>query len=144
MNTARRMAVEAGHEWICHLDDDDLWSTNRLEVMEKAITDLPEACFVYNYSVHVNGQTLPRERVSNLGYNTIMPREANCIHSSYIFNRRLLEKFQMKTYPEQWTKCGDIQTLEFLENHVKENGDKVLFVPTVLTFHPQEGEVMKS
>jgi hypothetical protein len=143
-NTSRQKAIDEGYMWICHLDDDDTWDNNRLEILNNTILGYPEACFLFNYSTHINNAVLPVERVTKLEYNNLIPRPANCIHSSYVFNSRMLSKFRFRSYPEMETTCGDIQFLNFLRMYLIQNpNEKVVFIPMLLTHHLLESEVVR-
>jgi hypothetical protein len=139
MNTARQMAVKDGVEWICHLDDDDVWNPRRLELLNLFVNEFPESSFFYNYSTFVNS-VLPKEKVSVVEYDNLFPEARNCIHSSYVFHRSLLENFKMKTYPEKTDECGDMQFLRYLKENRKDK--KVVFIPEMLTHHFTEGETL--
>jgi hypothetical protein len=143
-NNSRKRALELGYTWICHLDDDDLWESNRLEIIKDTINKFPEACFLFNYSTHIGNIILPVENVSHISYNNLIPRPSNCIHSSYVFNERVLRNFRFKSYPEMETTCGDIQFLNYLHHYLNTNPNEIIvFIPMLLTQHPIESEVVR-
>jgi len=140
MNVMREKIMNDGFEWICHLDDDDYWSSNRLDVLNQYINLFPKACFVYNYSTH-NGGWWPPFPVQQVNYNNLLPRPGYAVHASQVYNKRLLSKFKFKTWPEQEDVAGDWQFLQFMEKYLKDNPEEAcLFIPQLLTFHDQEGE----
>ena len=140
MNVMRQQILDDGFEWICHLDDDDYWTHDRLQVLYDTISKLPDACFIYNYSTH-GGRWWPPVQVNVCQYNNLMPQPGMAIHASQVYNARLLKQFKFKTWPDQVEVAGDWQFLEFLTKFLKENpSEKTLFIPQLLTYHDREGE----
>ena len=143
-NVMRQRIIDDGFEWICHLDDDDYWSPNRLQVLNENLKKFPDACFVYNYSTH-GGRWWPPIPVHSCAYNNLPPKPGMAIHASQVYHRRLLSQFKFKTWPEQVEVAGDWQFLQFLEKYLQDTpNEKTLFIPQLLTFHDQEGEARQS
>ena len=144
MNTMRQQALDDGFEWICHLDDDDFWHHERLSTINQMLNIFPEACFITNYSTW-NGTLLPALKQYNIHYNNLPIHGGCCIHSTFIMNKRFLKDNRMKNIYEykenEELEAGDWQTLENLKKYLINNpSEKILFIPSVLTFHPKEGE----
>ncbi len=140
MNTVRQKAVDDGYKWICHLDDDDYWHPSRLQIINDSLQKVSDPCFIYNYSTH-NGSMWPPVKVTEIRGNNLKPTPGYAIHSSFIFNKKLLNQFKMKTWPEDYKDSGDWQTLQFIDSFLKQNKDEYsLFIPQLLVYHPIEGE----
>jgi glycosyltransferase involved in cell wall biosynthesis len=144
MNTVRQKAIDDGYEWICHLDDDDFWNIYRLDILNESIKRFPDICFISNFSTW-NGTIYPQYNNNYIFYNNIKINPGCCIHSTFVINKRILNKFKFKTvtdYKEnEEIEAGDWQFLTYLKNYLDNNvNEKVLFIPILLTYHPQEGE----
>ena len=134
MNTMRQQA----------LDDGDFWHHERLSTINQMLNIFPEACFITNYSTW-NGTLLPALKQYNIHYNNLPIHGGCCIHSTFIMNKRFLKDNRMKNIYEykenEELEAGDWQTLENLKKYLINNpSEKILFIPSVLTFHPKEGE----
>jgi glycosyltransferase involved in cell wall biosynthesis len=65
---------------ICHLDHDDYWEPNHLEIINKVLEER-DAAFVYTCSTHVNNKILPRVTLDD-SISISLPKQSALIHSS--------------------------------------------------------------
>lgn len=148
MNAARQRAMEDGFEWICHIDDDDYWHKEKLKTVNNVIRQLPKCCFLYSYSTITDRITdiFPKTYIYHLSYNSL-GREVEGIHSTFVFHKKLLQQFKMKSFRENEhdvVEAGDKQTRDFIREFLKNNPDEnIVFIPSTLVHHPCEGECKK-
>jgi hypothetical protein len=78
-------AYREGYKYYLHLDDDDFWTSNKLEVLKNTLEQFPQAEFIFHASEYSN-RILPiehREDIS-LKYNNLRPRGGNIVHSTNV------------------------------------------------------------
>ncbi len=148
VNTATKQAEEEGFTYFLHLDDDDYWAPNRLEILKDTITKYPDAVFYFNYSTYCEAKyNLPREQVTDMYYNNLIPRPSNIIHSSYCWNHKMVPVY-VKTFEEGADntnfECGDIQKLTKIIDFIKNQYGYCVFIPQLLTFKELEQEMLKN
>jgi len=76
------------NEWVCFLDDDNLWYPNHLETLIKGHEEKPEATLI-GVDTEVRGY-------KNSGYRILKCQIAsqNCDLGSFIYKKKLFEKYQ--------------------------------------------------
>jgi glycosyltransferase involved in cell wall biosynthesis len=83
-NHAHSLALNAGFDYILHLDDDDFFHIKKIQLLNYACSlcdSLPS--FLFHYSDYIAGLVLPRFSTSNtLTKNNLIPQAEDCIHSS--------------------------------------------------------------
>lgn len=82
-----RKAKELDFQYYLHLDDDDIWSSNKMEIIKDTITKFPEADFIYHASNYLN-RVLPNECDEHIEmkYNNLIPRNSNIVHSTNVLS----------------------------------------------------------
>lgn len=73
-------SLSEGINYICHLDHDDFWQSNHLDLINKVIEER-EAAFVYTCSTYMNYGVLPRVEINGT-ISISLPSPTNLIHSS--------------------------------------------------------------
>jgi glycosyltransferase involved in cell wall biosynthesis len=77
-------SLSEGINHICHLDHDDYWESNHLEVISEVIKEKKPA-FVYTISTHMNKGILPKVNIDG-GVIESTPVACSLIHSSVCIN----------------------------------------------------------
>lgn len=134
-NTAIEKSIEEGFKYICHLDHDDYWENNHLEVIKKAF-EVTECSWLCTYATYREGGLPVID--CNEDYCQYYPKEGNVTHSSVCVN---FDKVPIKysKYDNQdpnVCKPADAIMWENVTNHCMENNLKCIFVNS-LTCHTE-------
>jgi glycosyltransferase involved in cell wall biosynthesis len=123
--------------YICHLDHDDYWETNHLEVINKVL-DEKDTAFVYTCSTYVNNGILPIVNIDG-GVEVSIPSPEKLIHSSVCIDfdkipLRYRDVFSetLQSHPadaDMWDRVG---------NYIKENKLNSVLIKKLTCFHPTE------
>ena len=132
-------AISQDITYICHLDHDDYWSPNHLELINKVI-ETTKSPFIYTCSRYINNRILPDVKLDN---NIIesYPSHATLSHSSVCIDfsiiplryRDTLSTIN-KVYPsdaDMWERCS---------TYMKTNKLKPLRINTLTCYHINEKE----
>ncbi len=152
-----KKAIEEGYKYYLHLDDDDIWYANHIQEHYDSIKKYPEVDFQFTIAKYVDDQLpLKIEKCLPTGYNNLIPRPHNVVHSSWCINLhtmgpRLLEFFEtrMKTIddirhkkkPETVLGPMDAKTLIIIRDNVVRGIWKCVFIPKVTCCKPTESNV---
>jgi glycosyltransferase involved in cell wall biosynthesis len=111
-------SISEGINYICHLDHDDYWESNHLEVINKVLEER-DAAFVYTCSTYINNGILPNVN-TNGEIKVSVPVPEKLIHSSVCIDFgkipiRYRDAFSetLKTYPadaDMWDRVGNYIT----------------------------------
>lgn len=133
-------ALGDGTEYICHLDHDDFWENNHLELISKTI-DEKQPFFVCTASTYGNIH-LPYKPLDN-GMEEFYPAPGGMIASSTCVkytetSLRYRDVFEAtgKVNP------GDADLWERMTNEMRGNGKKGYFIRTLTCHHDEEGYTM--
>lgn len=141
-NTSNKMALEDGCDYLLHYDDDDIWHPKKIQILNYICSIYNNPLFVYHYSTHTNPPLIPRETITELGKNNLLPRSCNVIHSSCCSHRNLIEHFKYEGYVpgKERYECGDQQFYNFINEYMNKNKDTFsVFIPLLLSQHETEG-----
>lgn len=140
MNQALELQRLAEIRYTTHLDDDDYWKPNHLEVLMKAYQENPELAFVYTQAFHL-GKVMPSVAADFGRFpNNLPPRAGGLVHSSasWDINRiplsyinciaELKQNFPTDAY--MWTKIAA---------HCAANGLPTMFIPVITMVHSESG-----
>ena len=146
-NIGIKQAVKEEYKYYLHLDDDDIWTNNHIEIINNTITDFPEVDFIVNKSKYKNS-TLPKEfhKKSNIAvkYNNFNPIPRNSVHSSWTINLKtlgdkiiniynnsikIIDCIKNKEISEYRLKPHDASILKELNNLQRKNKIKCIFIP---------------
>jgi glycosyltransferase involved in cell wall biosynthesis len=128
--------LEDGLDFICHLDHDDYWSSDHLEVVAEAIKYHPSIKFVHTCSTYFNSY-LPfvQPLDSKLLYRK--PRPSGVVHSSTCINFKALNKRYRDLYEitgkafeadaDMWKQVDEATCL-----------DECLLIKRLTCYHPTE------
>lgn len=131
------LGINLGLTYICHLDHDDYWHPQHLEIINFAIEETKDASFIHTCSTYF-GSYLPKVNLTNeIQITQVKP--GNIIHSSVCINYSTIPLRYRDVYEETgiefaadadlWTRIG-----EFIFN----NNLKSYLITTLTCFHPSE------
>lgn len=128
-NTAMKNAANDGYDWIVHIDDDDVWTSDHLECIADAIAKYPNVNFVYTQSHYVIVPFPPSKHHDVTRAQPPLP--ANLMHSSIAFNNKVLNlSYKVSRVP------GDAQLIMDASSHPEFSH---AFVPVLTVYHLEEG-----
>ena len=138
VNIGIELAVNSGFDYICHLDHDEVWESNHLEVISKGIQDT-NALFLYTKGTHYTGQTLPQITSKDL-YIKQRALPAQSIKSCACINYKVIplrRKDPLYYYNE--VEAGDAAFLKRVNLLLESNKQDSILINKVTVIHDQEG-----
>jgi glycosyltransferase involved in cell wall biosynthesis len=138
-NYAIDISLSEGNDYICHLDHDDYWSENHLEVIKDCI-ESTGSDWVCTKSLYVGNRVLP-EVFGNEKYINYLPKPQSLIHSSVCMNfKNIPLKYRdlfsetgsigLPTDAELWYRTG---------RYIIENKLKSTLINEITCYHVEEG-----
>ena len=97
LNEANNLAKQNGITKVCHIDHDDLWLPNHLELVVKAIKEKQNPAFIYTLSEFLSQPVFPNIEVDGQIIESY-PSYASLIHSSIYMD---LEQLPLE-YRDVW------------------------------------------
>jgi glycosyltransferase involved in cell wall biosynthesis len=139
INTGIDISLSEGYDYICHLDHDDYWDNNHLEVINKCIEET-KSDWVCTKSNYVQNLVFPRINTDKM-YVDFIPKPETLIHSSVCMNfktiplkyRDLFDETGVVGLPadaELWDRCG---------RYILENNLKSTLINKITCSHIEEG-----
>jgi glycosyltransferase involved in cell wall biosynthesis len=144
MNFASGKALEAGFDYVCHLDHDDYWSENHLSVINMAIESFG-ADWVCTQSKWENGVVIPI--IEGIVPNQVvpcLPIPCGVINSSTCYNYRSIPLKYRNVYEEEnKIEPADADLWSRLVKYIPKHNLKSYFVNTLTCYHEEEGYLWK-
>jgi glycosyltransferase involved in cell wall biosynthesis len=132
------IAIQHGYKFICHLDHDDYWDTNHLEVINDTININPEVAFIHTQSTYLGG-ILPNTPTLDDIIIERPPVPEGLIHSSVCINYELITLRYRDTLHEIGIpNASDADKWGRIAAAIEYNGFKSYYVPQLTCFHPIE------
>ena len=134
-------SLNDGNSYICHLDHDDVWNPNHLEMINDCINKT-DADWICTKSVYLNpNKILPNVYGLENEYIKFLPGYARLIHSSVCVNFKTIPLRYRDIFDETgvvglpadgdlWERCA---------THIKDNDLKSYCINTVTSSHNEEG-----
>lgn len=136
------IGLELGLDYICHLDHDDYWHPQHLEVINHTIELTRDAVVVNTCSTYFNSH-LPNVKLNN----EITPSDVKpCafIHSSACINHRKIPLRYRDVFEETGKESpGDADMWARISEYVKENKLKTYKISSLTCYHETEGDTLK-
>ncbi len=133
------IGLSLGLEYICHLDHDDYWHPQHLEVINYTIENIPESAVVNTCATYF-GSHLPQVKLTN----EVVPSEikpGGLIHSSVCINHKKIPLKYRDVFEETGKECAsDADLWGRIGVFVKENNLETYLITSLTCFHPTEGE----
>jgi glycosyltransferase involved in cell wall biosynthesis len=101
LNHANNLAKANGITKLCHIDHDDIWLPNHLEIIAKAIVEKNNPAFIYTLSKYLNNPVFPHMQVDGQIVESY-PAYCSLIHSSAYID---LEQIHL-SYRDLWAEEG--------------------------------------
>lgn len=138
-NHAHQLALADGCEYILHHDDDDVFHTKKIQVLNYVLTICDTPLCMFHYSTYTC-DILPRQKL--LTISPQLPSEENVIHTSLCIHKSIASGFMYDGYRLHKTNyiCGDMQLIAYIRKAVN-NATKSIFIPLLLCEHDVEGEI---
>lgn len=137
VNIGIELAVNDGYDYICHLDHDEIWKENHLEVIAKGIEET-KALFLYTKGLTFN-QELPQVNSTEL-YIKQRAQPAKTIKSTTCINYRVIplrRKDPLYYYNE--SDPGDAAFLKRINPILEHNNQDTILINKITVIHDQEG-----
>jgi len=137
-NYGIELGLDLGLTYICHLDHDDYWHPQHLEIINYAIERTGDASFINTCSTYFNSH-LPQLELTN----EIIPSQVKpggFIHSSVCINHRDIPLKYRDVFEEtgkEFAADGDLWGR--IGVYVKEKNLKTYQITALTCFHPTEG-----
>ena len=132
------LGLELGLTYICHLDHDDYWHPQHLEVINYTIEKTKDASFINTCSTYF-GSYLPSIELTN----EIIPSQVKpgwCIHSSVCINHKIIPIQYRDVFDETGEEyAADADMWGRIGEYVKSNNLKTYLFSSLTCFHPTEG-----
>jgi glycosyltransferase involved in cell wall biosynthesis len=137
-------SLSFGHEYICHLDHDDFWFPNHLQLLNECISET-NTLWLCTKSTYNNPPGYLPLINTNDKYVQFYPEFRNLIHSSICMNFKKIPLRYRDVYEE--TKNHSVQADGDLWNRVKkfliENNLKSYMINQLTCIHEEEGHTKK-
>jgi glycosyltransferase involved in cell wall biosynthesis len=132
------LAVNSGYDYVCHLDHDEIWKENHLEVLAKGIKDT-DALFLYTKGIHYDGRELPFIDSKEL-YIKQRAVAGRAIKSATCINYRVIPlRRRDPLYFYNEVSAGDAAFLRRVNLLLESNQKDSILINKVTVIHDQEG-----
>ena len=139
MNYGIDLGLELGLTYICHLDHDDYWHPQHLELINYAIEETKDASFINTCSTYFNTH-LPKVELTN---EVILSREhikpGNLVPSSVCINYKLIPIKYRDVYEETGKEyAADADLWIRIGEFIKNNNLKTYCISSLTCFYHSE------
>jgi glycosyltransferase involved in cell wall biosynthesis len=144
LNMGLNYARNNNYKYYCHLDDDDFWNSNHLEVLANIYVKYPNCVFANTQAMYIK-RHLPQISNITIYENNMLPTPCGMIHSSYSFRIDIL-KFD---YYTNYTNVGryyasDADMLKKIKEFLISNKEyHSIYIPILTCNHLDEGESVR-
>lgn len=130
-------SISEGINYICHLDHDDYWEINHLEVINEVIEEKKPA-FVYTLSTYMNNRILPKVDIDG-GVVESNPVGCWLIHSSVCMNCDIIPIRYRDVFSEtNQTHPADADMWDRVGVYINENKLQSFLIKKLTCKHPTE------
>lgn len=139
VNTGIEISMSEGNNYICHLDHDDYWSPNHLEIINKCIEET-NSDWMCTKSMYVSNRILPTKNTNEL-FSDYLPASMSLIHSSVCMNFKKIPLKYRDIYQETG-KIGlpaDAELWERCRMYITNNKLKSTLINEITCYHIEEG-----
>lgn len=134
------IALNLGLEYICHLDHDDYWNPNHLEIINDAIIKT-QSPVVHTCSTYFNTY-LPNIKLTNEIIETKI-NAGEFIHSSICINHKTIPLKYRDVFEITGTEyAADADLWKRINEYTTINNIKTYLISTLTCFHPTEGNTL--
>jgi len=140
-NHGINIGLKLGLSYICHLDHDDYWHPQHLELINYTIELIPDVAVINTCSTYFDSY-LPQVKLTN----EIIPSEIKCgnlIYSSVCINYNKIFLRYRDVYEETGKELvADADFWNRISIFIKENKLKSYLITSLTCFHPSEGHTL--
>ncbi len=134
MNMGLDYARNNNYKYYCHLDDDDYWEKNHLELIYNVYQKYTDCIFVNTKSTYGSGY-LPNENVA-IFRNNRLPIPSGTIHSSFSFRLDIINfNYHTSLTKEGIPAPADSKMLSNIANFLQQNKNFCSIYISKLTCH---------
>ena len=139
LNVGIDISLSEGNNYICHLDHDDYWENNHLELINKCIEET-NSDWICTKSNYVNNRILPLVNGTGLYINHI-PKSQSLIHSSVCMNFKTLPFKYRDLFAENGVVGlpADAELWDRCAKHILTHNLKSTLINSVTCNHIEEG-----
>lgn len=139
-NTLIEEILSQGYEYVCHLDHDDYWTEDHLELINNVVeNNRNDVACVYTCAKYLKNAHLPQVPRLDGIVSPSFPIPVNCIHSSTCIN---FKKVSLR-YRDVFAETGvvlesDIDMWKRLKPYCEQSGLKSFLISKITCFHIEE------
>lgn len=138
INTAIDEAIKNGYKYICHLDHDDYWKENHLELINKVIEET-NADWICTKSEYGEDKIFP-EIETKKETTIFLPLPGGIINSSVCYNHQTIPlKYRNVFEEDQMAIPSDSDLWKRMREYIEINNLKSLLINSVTCIHREEG-----
>lgn len=142
-NYGVNLSLKLGLEYICHLDHDDYWHPQHLEIINHTIETTQDASVIHTCSTYFNTHLPTVELTNEIQTTEITP--GGLIHSSACINHKLIPLKYRDMFEETGKEhAADADMWERVGEYVKQNNLKTYRITSLTCFHPTEGDTYQT
>jgi len=131
------LALSEGFDYICHLDHDDYWHEQHLELINHTIKLTNNASFIFTCATYFNSY-LPSVKLTN-EIIEMKPEPCKLIHSSVCVNHREIPLRYRDVYAEEGKiYAADADMWDRVSEYITEHNLKSYLITSLTCFHPTE------
>jgi acetyltransferase-like isoleucine patch superfamily enzyme len=138
-NYGVNLSLKLDLEYICHLDHDDYWHPQHLEIINHTIETTQNASVIHTCSTYFNSYLPLIELTNEIHPTEIKP--GGLIHSAACINHKLIPLYYRDVFEETGKECAaDADMWIRVGEYVKQNNLKTYIISSLTCFHPTEGD----
>jgi glycosyltransferase involved in cell wall biosynthesis len=143
INKGLEYARNQGYKYYLHLDDDDFWYPNHIEIINKVYEQYDNCIFINTLSTYKNG-FLPKENV-DIYPNNLLPKPCGMIHSSFSFRIDIVPFYYYTSFNDsEIDSPSDANMLHNIREFLIKNKEYCsIYIPMLSCRHDIEGESLK-
>lgn len=142
-NYGINFGLELGLTYICHLDHDDYWHPQHLEIINYAIEETKDASFINTCSTYFDSYLPTIELTNEIIPSQVKP--GGFIHSSVCINHKDIPLKYRDVFDETGREYAADADMWFrIGEYVKQNNLKTYQITSLTCFHPTEGDTYQT
>jgi acetyltransferase-like isoleucine patch superfamily enzyme len=136
-NYGIELGLKLGLTYICHLDHDDYWHPQHLEIINYAIEETKDASFINTCSTYFNSYIPTVELTNEIIPSQVKP--GGCVHSSVCINHKDIPLKYRDVYEETGKEyAADADLWIRIGKFASDNNLKTYQITSLTCFHPSE------
>jgi acetyltransferase-like isoleucine patch superfamily enzyme len=135
------ICIESGVEYVCHLDHDDFWHPQHLEVINHAIELTQDAVVVNTCSTYFNSHLPNIELTNEITPSQVEP--GSLIHSAACINHKTIPLRYRDVFEETGKEfAADADMWQRIKEYVDLHNLKTYKISALTCYHPAEGDTL--